>query len=150
MVDVTKKRLEARERRRADRLGYLAAQYDVVFLVEAAERRARCLRFAGDELFSHMDGMRMALDDVGPYLAKRLAAPKERKTVEDFVSLTRQPFDGSERGYRRIEFDCHRRRGRRLLSVLPPARGGSMRQERPPLPRRRNGVGGDRGDRQGA
>ena len=126
MVDVTKKRLEARERRRADRLGYLAAQYDVVFLVEAAERRARCLRFAGDELFSHMDGMRMALDDVGPYLAKRLAAPKERKTVEDFVSLTRQPFDGSERGYRRIEFDSPSGAGRRLRreAVAIGAEGG--------------------------
>ena len=125
MVDVTQKRLRARERRRAGRIGHLASQYDVVFLVEGSSRTAKCLRFAGDELFERVAGMRMALGDAAPYLAEHLSAPTDRAAVERFVAGAWRPdaYDVEATGCRKIEFEAAGG-GARREAVLVSAEGG--------------------------
>ena len=85
MIDVTHKRDIARSRSRARRAKELALAYDVVFLIEPGERRARCLRFERDERIARLGSLRISLTDALDYLVEHLAAPWERAGLRAFV-----------------------------------------------------------------
>lgn len=124
IADVTRKRRLARERRRTDRVGYLSSQYDVVFLVEATGRRARCLHFEGDELFERLRGLRMELADVAAYLADRLAAKEDREALRAFLATSTEPISEAEQGHRRLVFSALEGGGCRREALIVAAESG--------------------------
>lgn len=107
MIDVTHKRDIARSRSRARRAKELALAYDVVFLIEPGERRARCLRFERDERIARLGSLRISLTDALDYLVEHLAAPWERAGLRAFVENACHAGDGNNppsESPQRIEF----------------------------------------------
>ena len=107
MIDVTHKRDIARSRSRARRAKELALAYDVVFLIEPGERRARCLRFERDERIARLGSLRISLTDALDYLVEHLAAPWERAGLRAFVENACNAGEGNNppsESPQRIEF----------------------------------------------
>lgn len=107
MIDVTHKRDIARSRSRARRAKELALAYDVVFLIEPGERRARCLRFERDERIARLGSLRISLTDALDYLVEHLAAPWERAGLRAFVENACHAGEGNNppsESPQRIEF----------------------------------------------
>ncbi|WP_270574650.1 hypothetical protein [Candidatus Collinsella stercoripullorum] len=107
MIDVTHKRDIARSRSRARRAKELALAYDVVFLIEPGERRARCLRFERDERIARLGSLRISLTDALDYLVEHLAAPWERSGLRAFVENACHAGEGNNppsESPQRIEF----------------------------------------------
>lgn len=107
MIDVTHKRDIARSRNRARRAKELALAYDVVFLIEPGERRARCLRFERDERIARLGSLRISLTDALDYLVEHLAAPWERAGLRAFVENACHAGEGNNppsESPQRIEF----------------------------------------------
>lgn len=107
MIDVTHKRDIARSRSRARRAKELALAYDVVFLIEPGERRARCLRFERDERIARLGPLRISLTDALDYLVEHLAAPWERAGLRAFVENACHAGEGNNlpsESPQRIEF----------------------------------------------
>lgn len=107
MIDVTHKRDIARSRSRARRAKELALAYDVVFLIEPRERRARCLRFERDERIARLGSLRISLTDALDYLVEHLAAPWERAGLRAFVENACHAGEGNNppsESPQRIEF----------------------------------------------
>lgn len=121
MIDVTHKRDIARSRSRARRAKELALAYDVVFLIEPGERRARCLRFERDERIARLGSLRISLTDALDYLVEHLAAPWERAGLRAFVENACHAGEGNNppsESPQRIEF-----------TVAGEAAGGGMLRE---------------------
>lgn len=107
MIDVTHKRDIARSRSRARRAKELALAYDVVFLIEPGERRARCLRFERNERIARLGSLRISLTDALDYLVEHLAAPWERAGLRAFVENACHAGEGNNppsESPQRIEF----------------------------------------------
>lgn len=107
MIDVTHKRDIARSRSRARRAKELALAYDVVFLIEPGERRARCLRYERDERIARLGSLRISLTDALDYLVEHLAAPWERAGLRAFVENACHAGEGNNppsESPQRIEF----------------------------------------------
>lgn len=107
MIDVTHKRDIARSRSRARRAKELALAYDVVFLIEPGERRARCLRFERDDRIARLGSLRISLTDALDYLVEHLAAPCERAGLRAFVENACHAGEGNNppsESPQRIEF----------------------------------------------
>lgn len=132
MIDVTHKRDIARSRSRARRAKELALAYDVVFLIEPGERRARCLRFERDERIARLGSLRISLTDALDYLVEHLAAPWERAGLRAFVENACNAGEGNNppsESPQRIEFtDAGEAAGGGMLreAVLMDAEGGGF------------------------
>ena len=85
MIDVTRKRDAARTKNRARRAKELALTYDVVFLIEPDEQRARCLKFSHDEGMARFGSLGISLPDAAGYLVDHLAAPAGRDALRTFI-----------------------------------------------------------------
>ena len=132
MIDVTHKRDIARSRSRARRAKELALAYDVVFLIEPGERRARCLRFERDERIARLGSLRISLTDALDYLVEHLAAPWERAGLRAFVENACHAGEGNNppsESPQRIEFTgAEEAAGGGMLreAVLMDAEGGGF------------------------
>lgn len=132
MIDVTHKRDIARSRSRARRAKELALAYDVVFLIEPGERRARCLRFERDERIARLGSLRISLTDALDYLVEHLAAPWERAGLRAFVENACNAGEGNNppsESPQRIEFTgAGEAAGGEMLreAVLMDAEGGGF------------------------